>query len=153
MRLPHPILSRMSFATAALAVLLSVSPAATASSSHDASATTAARSVAAGVFHSCAITVAGGVKCWGQNDYGELGDGTQNASLTPVDVSGLASGATAVAVSDSPNGAHTCALTSSGGVKCWGANHQGQLGDGRSSCVRCTVPVDVQGLTSGAVKD
>src|SRR5207253_8050360 len=107
MRLPHTFLSRMSFATVALAALLSVSPAATASSSRDASATTAARSVAAGLYHTCAVTTAGGVKCWGLNDYGQLGDGTMNAALTPVDVSGLVSGVTAIATSDGPNGADT----------------------------------------------
>lgn len=119
------------------------------SGSATASSTTSARSVAAGLEHTCAVTTAGGVKCWGLNDYGQLGNGTLNAAQTPVDVSGLTSGATAVATSDGPNGGFTCALTSSGGVKCWGADGAGELGDGRTSCVRCTVPVDVTGLTSG----
>jgi alpha-tubulin suppressor-like RCC1 family protein len=100
--------------------------------------------IAAGAFHSCALTSGGGVKCWGDNRYGQLGDGTTTNRLTPVDVSGLASGVTAIAAGYW----HTCALTIAGGVKCWGANPAGQLGDGTSLNTRLT-PVDVTGLASG----
>src|SRR5262245_54061217 len=72
--------------------------------------------------HSCAL-VGGSAKCWGDNSGGQLGDGTMNDSLTPIQVSGLTSGVTAVATGTS----HTCAVVS-GGVKCWGTNSTGQLG-------------------------
>jgi alpha-tubulin suppressor-like RCC1 family protein len=99
--------------------------------------------ISAGYFHTCVLMDTGGVKCWGWNQFGELGDDTTTDRWAPVDVVGLSSGITAVAASD----LHTCALTSAGGVKCWGQNEFGQLGD-NTKTNRWT-PVDVVGLSSG----
>ena len=83
-----------------------------------------AKSITAGVYHTCALQQDGTVKCWGRNDHGQLGDGTTTERKTPTTVPGL-SGVAAIAVGE----LHTCALMQGGTVKCWGLNASGQLGD------------------------
>ncbi|MCH8025552.1 MAG: chromosome condensation regulator RCC1 [Chloroflexi bacterium] len=96
--------------------------------------------VAAGIGHTCAIDTAGGVVCWGANFVSQLGDGTTRASPLPVQVAGLESGVTGLAA----GGSHSCALRSEGGVRCWGWNGDGRLGDGTFAERR--TPVKVVGL-------
>ena len=82
--------------------------------------------ISVGTWHACALSNVGGVLCWGSDYTGELGDGHPGTkSATPVNVSGLASGATSIAAGEN----HSCAVVG-GEVKCWGANGNGQLGDG-----------------------
>jgi alpha-tubulin suppressor-like RCC1 family protein len=104
--------------------------------------------VAAGSFHTCAVTMAGALKCWGQNSEYQLGDPSTTAgSASPLDVAGLTSG-----VAFACGGwRHTCVVTTAGGVKCFGRNAEGQLGIGFTSATSAS-PVDVSGLTSGAAK-
>jgi alpha-tubulin suppressor-like RCC1 family protein len=98
----------------------------------------------AGVSHTCVLTSAGGVQCWGYNNAGQLGDGSAaTRRRKPVTVSGLSSGVVQIATGS----AHSCALTTGGGVKCWGDNSIGELGDG--TFVERHAPVNVSGLTSG----
>ncbi|MSO59860.1 MAG: RCC1 repeat-containing protein, partial [Ilumatobacteraceae bacterium] len=107
----------------------------------DANATSQA--ITAGDHHSCALLSTGAVKCWGNNNKGQLGDGTTDQRNTPTAVSGLSSGVTAITA----GGPHSCALLSTGAVKCWGSNQFGQLGDG--TYYNKSSPTAVSGLSSG----
>lgn len=141
--------------------------------------------VAAGDTHACAVDLRGAVLCWGANGAGQLGNGSTASSLAAVGVPGLESRVASLSAADGrtcavregavlcwgralgdpgdgatnplpvelvPSGAlavalgatHACALTDAGGVKCWGGNQAGQLGDG--TAVDSATPVDVVGL-------
>lgn len=102
--------------------------------------------LAAGLNHACALTNLGGVKCWGDNSYGQLGDGTTEQRLTPVDVNGLTSDVATI----SAGAFHTCAITKSGVAKCWGDNANGALGDGTTT--RRLAPMNVLGLDANAAR-
>ena len=101
-------------------------------------------SIQAGSQYTCALMTSGGVKCWGANYYGQLGNGTTSGSTTPVDVSGLGAGVASLSTGE----AHACAVTTAGAVKCWGRNYYGQLGDNTQYNNR-TSPVAVVGMSSG----
>jgi Regulator of chromosome condensation (RCC1) repeat len=107
--------------------------------------TTAATAIAAGGGHTCVLTSGGGVDCWGENENGQLGDGSTTDSSTPVEVKGVGgSGTLAGVIAITAEGEDTCALTSGGGVDCWGGNGEGQLGDGPT--VSSSTPVEVEGV-------
>jgi alpha-tubulin suppressor-like RCC1 family protein len=81
--------------------------------------------VALGAEHACVRDGRGAVRCWGKNEHGQIGDGTQRARPLPQRVNGLPA-ARSLALGTS----HSCALVEEGKVWCWGANEGGQLGDG-----------------------
>jgi len=99
--------------------------------------------VSAGQWHTCAIIDAG-LQCWGDNTFGQLGNGGISGGATPVAVVGLSAG-----VTDAAAGTwNTCAVVD-GGAQCWGDNHYGQLGNGEFSLTPVLTPAAVVGLGSG----
>jgi len=91
--------------------------------------------VSEGFTSACALTAGGGVECWGDNTYGELGNNSTTSSAAPVQVSNLTSAATMVSVGAN----YACAIVS-GAVECWGNNGFGQN----------LVPQMITGLSAGA---
>ena len=75
--------------------------------------------LASGNLHNCAITSSKGVRCWGSNDVGQLGNGNTQPQTGAVDVLGIG-GADPGAVSVALGSARSCALLTNGTVKCWG---------------------------------
>jgi alpha-tubulin suppressor-like RCC1 family protein len=100
-------------------------------------AVTCGTTIAAGVAHTCALTSAGTILCWGSNEFGQLGNGGTTNVTSPVQLIGLASSAVSIAAGSES----TCALTDAGTVWCWGDNSNGQLGNG--TFTESTVPVQV----------
>ncbi len=110
--------------------------------------------------HTCALISNGDVKCWGDGQYGKLGQGSvlnlgddpgEVAALAPVPLGGPA---TQISVGLY----HSCALLASGVIKCWGDNSQGELGLGAASTPVGDGPsevaalVGVQGLPAAPVQ-
>lgn len=105
------------------------------------------RDVATGSVHTCAVSMAGGVQCWGLNDTGRLGVSGIASSTVPVDVPGV-DNIVAIAADSSLSNGHTCALNAAGVVFCWGFNLHGELGDGTTT--DAYGPVAVVGLAGPA---
>lgn len=97
--------------------------------------------VSAGMFHTCARRRTGQLYCWGQDDWGQLGDGGTNTSRSsPVEVAGGRTDWAGISV----GGDQTCALRRDGRLFCWGSDAVGQLGDGGTDTDQ-SVPVEVAG--------
>ncbi len=106
----------------------------------------AAEQLSAGERHVCALRTDGGVgtvACWGAMGAPLQGGGAPSGTSVPMSVPNLAPGVTSVAA----GAYHTCALLSTGGVRCWGANEAGEIGDGTGA--DRPIPTDVVGLSRG----
>ncbi|MDW5328856.1 hypothetical protein R6Y94_34275 [Plantactinospora sp. KLBMP9567] len=101
--------------------------------------------IAAYNVHSLGLTTTGQVYAWGNNTYGQLGDGTTISRTTPVPVS-LPAGTTATGLA--AGGFHSLARTAAGPVLAWGYNSVGQLGDGSTTSRSTPVPVSLPGGTT-----
>jgi alpha-tubulin suppressor-like RCC1 family protein len=84
------------------------------------------KGVTCGDFNTCAWSDST-LSCWGKNTYGQLGTNDRSDRLMPTQVTGLA-GAKHAGIT----GEYACAVTTSGGVSCWGSPWSGRLGNGRS---------------------
>jgi alpha-tubulin suppressor-like RCC1 family protein len=102
--------------------------------------------VVASFYHSCAVLAGGKVQCWGDNTYGELGNGTstRSAVTSPVTVVGISN-----AVAPSAGDYSSCALLKTGELQCWGDNWDGELGNG-TTVINSTLPVTVVGVSNAA---
>ena len=95
--------------------------------------------VVAGYYQSCALAESGQMYCWGRNDQGQIGDGSNDNRFTPVPVAG---GLTFRALGGGD--AFMCGITTGGATWCWGSNRNGELGD--SSLPNQATPVEVEGV-------
>ncbi len=103
---------------------------------------TNAINLSAGSDHTCAALSNGSVRCWGDNTFGQLGNGSVlTSNRTPQAVTGITN---ATEVSGGTN--HSCALVDGGAVSCWGRNLFGQLGDGSNAA--SPTPVSVSGINN-----
>ena len=102
----------------------------------------AIRKIAPGYTHTCALLADDTVRCWGRNDFGQLGDGTTSPSSAAVSVAGVTNPVDiAVGTSFSCGIFGTSSGASSGSVKCWGLGTSGQLGDNTNASSATPVPV------------
>jgi alpha-tubulin suppressor-like RCC1 family protein len=97
----------------------------------------------AGTNSTCALAAKGAVYCWGANGSGQLGNGTSTQSNVPaaVSTSGVLSGVTVTQVT--VGSVFACALGSTGAAFCWGANGNGELGNGTAGITFNPLPVAV----------
>jgi len=94
--------------------------------------------------HVCAVRAKGSVVCWGNNAYGQIGDGSLSNRNAPAPVFGLSD-----AIAVSAGAQHTCALRKGGKVVCWGGNSMGQLGTGNTFKSIAPLPVaDLDGVVA-----
>jgi uncharacterized protein (TIGR02145 family) len=98
-------------------------------------------SITGGGYHTCAVLSTGETKCWGHNQYGQLGNNSVINSSIPVSVSNITN-----AVEVSAGDYHTCILLADGTAKCFGSGGHGRLGNGGTA--NSSVPVLVSNITS-----
>ncbi|MEZ4312290.1 MAG: hypothetical protein R3F14_30035 [Polyangiaceae bacterium] len=107
-----------------------------------------ATQISAGTNHTCALLSGGSIRCWGDNTFGQLGNGAAGGFVdSPVQVTGFGGGQPgAVGVAAGNN--HTCAWLASGAVRCWGEGESGKLGNGTIDS--SSVPLGVSGINGNS---
>ncbi len=109
------------------------------------------RHLVAGALHNCAVNEVGRMACWGDDAFGQLGDGATASSAVGMVAVPDPSGDGFVDIAAGPH--HTCAIVVGGGVYCWGRNATGELGTGdrddRDAPVAVTLPEPVERIFAG----
>ena len=96
--------------------------------------------ISVGSDHNCVMTNFKELKCWGNNEYGQLGDGTTKYHASPIDID-FGDGLFAKLIE--LGNYHSCAILNDNGLKCWGRNDSGQVGDGSRTNQKNPIPVNV----------
>ncbi len=102
--------------------------------------------LSAGDQHTCGVTTANVLYCWGQNRDGRLGDGTTDLRTIPTIVAGVLAFKSVTA-----GGSHTCGITTANVAYCWGENFIGQVGDGTTT-TRFSPTAVAGGLTFATIR-
>ncbi|MBI4408455.1 MAG: hypothetical protein HY561_02025 [Gemmatimonadetes bacterium] len=148
--LPRRVLASPRPARRALALLLLALGACGESVTDPAGVTATFSTISAGGAHTCALTPAGRVYCWGSNTAGQLGAAdTAAVRPVPVPVAGRV-----LFLQLSAGGAHTCALATEGRAYCWGDGSNGQLGTGARTSTRAPAAVEgarLQSISAGGL--
>lgn len=115
----------------------------------------AAKALAVGDYHTCAVLDTGAVRCWGYANEGQVGLGNRNQigdNETPGSVGPVSLGTGRTATAITAGGNHTCAVLDDGNVRCWGLGEFGQLGYGGTASIGDNEQVSSAGpvnLTAG----
>ena len=96
--------------------------------------------------HACAVLATGEAFCWGSNSQGQLGNGIPQDSPLPVHLAQVGNNVIHVSAGSS----HTCAITSTNKLFCWGNNNAGQIGNGQTGGIQ-QFPVPVSMPSASAV--
>lgn len=105
--------------------------------------------VTTGAFHTCALETDGDAWCWGDNLYGQLGDGTLGDPISVPTAVLMPTGAGGFTSIDA-GGDTTCAIASTGDIWCWGSNGQGQMGIGETNTESSGTPLKIQMPQTGS---
>jgi alpha-tubulin suppressor-like RCC1 family protein len=109
------------------------------------------KSVTAGMYNTCGIASDDKAYCWGNNDYGQIGDGTTSGRSTPTAVAqgAMPSGYTVKSISISSS-YHACSIASDNKAYCWGRNNYGVIGDSTTTSRYTPTAVAQGAMPSGA---
>jgi alpha-tubulin suppressor-like RCC1 family protein len=97
--------------------------------------------VSVGAAHTCARQVDGTALCWGNNNFGQVGNASTTLRSTPTTVIGISN-----VVDIAAGGDHSCAILGDGRVFCWGRNMEGQLGNGTTMSVQTPVQIGISAV-------